>query len=356
MKRLVQFNELVFNHTAFVAQQPEIATEFRISKFPYANRHGDYSPERRTGRKVNSKMFSITFDVKKSIFNCEEREYIEQFVQANLYKIGRLWAVQGDLLLWAVAKAESVSEGFEDTKGTLTFTATMYLPDGFWYIADPTATYLEEYHECDVLECFEVLDRPICECCWCNIALADERMCFKCSGQKLCETPKDELSYKIGNCGNNIKINYSCDCQEPNKVVKSPYGQTTASADFQANTLYETDDIVIEICGKFKNLMIDFNGEFSQIIGEYDGKTIISGGVVQNGCDYIDIDKFHGICGPGTCPSDDCDPESFALKSNQGASGIVHWMVNTGKNVIRFYGFSDEETQEISIYVRGIAL
>ncbi|WP_430598262.1 hypothetical protein [Enterococcus sp. AZ177] len=356
MKKIVQFNELVFNHTVDIQTQPEIVTDFRISKSSFINNHGDYSPERTSGRKINSKTFSMNIIIDKSKFNCEDRELVEQFVQSNLYKIGRLWAIQGDSLLWAIAKAESVSEGLEEKRGRLSYTVTFYLPQGVWYIADPTATYLEEYHQCDVLECFEVLQRPLCECCWCNVALAPIKMCFKCAGERLCEIPRNDLVNQIGNCGNNKKINYSCDCQEPNILTYSEYGAKTALAEFQAMTFYETDDVVIEICGSFTNLTIEFNGEKSIIEGSYSGETTISKGVVKNNCDYLEISKFHSVCNHECTPNDECGTKPFSLKKNNGSNGIVHWKVNPGKNVIRFFNFNKNETQEIRVFVRGIAL
>ncbi|AXH73403.1 MAG: hypothetical protein [Caudoviricetes sp.] len=356
MKKIVQFNELVFNHTVFVVDQPEIITDFRISKSPLVYNHGDYSPERNTTRKVNSKSFTINLQVDKNKFNCEDKYLIQQFVQANLYKIGRLWAIQDDILLWAIAKTESISEGLEEKLGYLTYTVTFYLPQGIWYIADNTSTFLEDYEQCEVLECFETLERKLCECCWCNIGLAPEKRCVKCNGIKLCEINKNEISKEIGNCGNNKKINYSCDCQEPNDLSFSEYGVKTALSEFNSNTLYETDDIVIEICGGFKNLVIEFNGEKSRIDGEYAGTTLISNGTVKNNCDYIDISKFHGQCSRDCSPENDCKSSPFSLKQKNSSSSIVRWTVKTGKNVIRFFNFNKNETQEIRVYVRGISL
>lgn len=114
MKKLVQFNELVFNHTAYIEEVPEIQTEFKNSISSFANAHGDYSPERCGPRKISSKKFDVTLMIDKSKFPCENRETVEQFVLDNLYKIGRLWAVQGDILLWALAKVLSISEGYDE--------------------------------------------------------------------------------------------------------------------------------------------------------------------------------------------------------------------------------------------------
>jgi len=68
MKKLVQYNEVVFNHTAYVEENPQIATEFKNSKNTFAYSHGDYSPERSNIRKVNSKQFDVTFMVDKRKF------------------------------------------------------------------------------------------------------------------------------------------------------------------------------------------------------------------------------------------------------------------------------------------------
>lgn len=357
MKKLVQFNELVFNHTAFVDTQPEIVTEFKNSRQTFANSHGDYAPERLGPRKVNSKQFDVTFMIDKRKFSCEDREIIEQFVLDNFYTVGRLWAIQGDVLLWALAKAVSVSEGYQEKTGYLSYNVSFYLPEGIWHIADPTATYFNEYHQCDVTQCYDALERPLCDCCLCNIKLAPVKRCPPCQGERLCEIPKDKLAETIGNCGNTKKISFSCACQTETAIAYSEYGESTALLQFDGGTLYETADVVLYICGTFTNLGINWNGEQAILEGNYTGETVINAGLVKNGCDYLDISKFHGDCvNNAECTPPDCETGTPKVGVTAANTGIVSWTAKKGMNIVIFSGFATDEIQTIRVYVGGIAL
>lgn len=357
MKRLVQFNELVFNHTAYIETNPEIQTSFKNSTSTFANAHGDYSPERCGPRKVTSKQFDVTLMVDKNRFSCEERELIEQFVQDNFYKVGRLWAVQGDILLWSLGKVLNVSEGYEEKRGLLSFNVTFYLPEGVWHIADETSTYINDYYQCDITDCYEALERELCDCCLCNIALAPIKYCPPCNGEQLCEIPQNKLSEVIGNCGNNKKISYSCCNQKETAMTYSEAGETTAFLQFNGKTLYETDDVVLEICGTFTNLGINWNGSQSVIEGTYTGNTIINSGIVKNNCDYLDVDKFHGaFINTADCTDRNCGSNHPRIGVSGSDGGIVSWTVKKGTNNIILSGFKSNEIQTVKVYVGGIAL
>lgn len=357
MKKIVQFNELVFNHTAYIEEQPDILIEFKNSKNAYANAHGDYSPERCGPRKVTSKQFDVPIMVDKNKFPCEDREVIEQFVLDNFFYAGRLWAVQGDILLWSLAKVLSVSEGYDEKRGYLSFNVSFYLSEGIWHIADDTATYFDDYYQCDVTDCYAALERELCDCCLCNIKLAPVKRCPPCHSQRLCEIPKNKLSEVIGNCGNNKKISFSCCDQTETGITYSENGQTTAHLQFDGHTLYETEDVVLEVCGTFTDLGITWNGHQSIIEGTYTGETVINAGLVKNNCKYLDIGKFHGDCvNNADCTERDCDSETPKIGVNGSQSGIVSWTVKKGMNNVFFSGFKENEIQTIKVFVGGIAL
>ncbi|MDT2484115.1 hypothetical protein [Enterococcus avium] len=357
MKKLVQFNELVFNHTAYIEDQPEILIDFKNSTNSYANSHGDYSPERCGPRKVNSKQFDVTLMVDKNKFPCEDREVIEQFVLDNFFSIGRLWAIQGDILLWSLAKVLSVSEGYDEKRGFLSFTVTFYLSEGIWHIADATATYFDDYHQCDITDCYAALERELCDCCLCNIKLAPIKRCPPCKGERLCDIPKNKLSEVIGNCGNNKKISYSCCDQIATADTESEYGSNTAFLQFDGHTLYETDDVVLEICGTFTDLGITWNGQQSIIEGTYTGETVINAGLVKNNCEYLAISKFHGDCvNNADCTDQECGSNDPRIGVNGSNSGIVSWTVKKGTNNVILSGFKKDEIQTIKVFVGGIAL
>jgi len=354
--KFVQYNELVLNHTVYIDKTPEVVTEFKESHQEYSNGHGDYAPRRCGVRFVKSKEWDIELKLDKKKFPCDEQQVVEQFVKDNLQRDGRLWATIGDVLVWGNARVISYGEMYEEKLGYISLNCKFYLPEGVWHIADPQATYLEDYYSCNIMDCYEALERPLCECCWCNVALIPERKCFPCKGERLCEIPHGDLDKMIGSCGNTKKINYSCDKQTATATVKSAYNDTTAHIEFDGQTMYETDDVVVEICGKFEDLVIDWNGERSTIEGKYDGKTIISGSIVTNGCDTLPFDKFHGVCKTTGNGNDACGSNPMELGVKSGAKTLVKLSVKKGTNHVFFYGLDPEDIQTINIYVGGIAI
>lgn len=354
--RFVQLNDLVINHTVYIDKTPEVVTEFKESNQEYANGHGDYAPRRCGPRFVKSKEWDLDLRLDKSKFPCDDQSIMEQFVTDNLYKDGRLWATRGDVLMWGNARLISIGEMYEEKLGYVSFHCKVYMPEGIWHIADPEATYFEDYELCDITECYESLERPLCECCWCNVALIPERKCPPCKGQRLCEIPHGQLEKVIGACGNTKKINYSCEKQTATASVKSAYNDTAAHVEFDGQTLYETDDVVVEICGAFEDLVIDWNGERSTIEGKYDGNTVISGATVKNGCDLLPFDKFHGVCKTTGAGNDECGADPMELGVKPGAKTLVKLTVKKGTNHAFFYGLEAEDIQTINIYVGGIAI
>lgn len=354
--KFVQYNELVFNHTVHVDKTPEVVTEFKESHEEYANGHGDYAPRRCGPRYVKSKEWDIELKLDKSKFPCDDQSIIEQFVLDNLYKDGRLWATIGDILLWGNARVISIGNMYEEKLGYLSLNCKFYLPEGIWHVSDPQATYLDDYYTCDITDCYEALERPLCECCWCNVALVPERKCFPCHGRRLCDVKHGELAKLIGSCGNTTKISYSCDKQTATATVKSEFNSETAHISFDGQTMYETDDVVVKICGEFEDLVIDWNGERSVIEGHYKGETIIAGSVVKNGCDTLPFGKFHGICKTTGEGSDGCETNPMALGIKAGTKTLVKLSVKKGKNNVFFYGLKPDEIQTIDIYVGGIAI
>lgn len=357
MKKLVQFNELVFNHTVNIKEVANMTTKFKDSKQEYAYGHGDYMPQRCGERKLASKTVDVEMVVDQKKFNCEDRDYIDEFVKMNFGKVGRLWAVQGDILLWTIARVEEFTEGYEEKLGYLTYDVTFYQPEGVWHIADATATYLHDYSLCDVLECYDRLDRKQCECSYCNIGAVTESWCKDdCDGTPLCQIPKGDLKDQIGKCGNMKRIQFSCRNQQPSAETKSAYDSSTAYVEFDNATLYPTDDVVIEICGEFKDLVIEWNGEKSIIEGHYKGDTLINGGLVKNECKFLDFGKFHSICSHEDCPANTCEKPFTEIGVNPATGNLVQFKAKAGTNNVVFYNLDENDVQEIKIWVDGIAI
>ncbi len=58
---------------------------------------------------------------------------------------------------------------------------------------------------------------------------------------------------------------------------------------------------------------------------------MINSGIVKNGCDYIDIEKFYSVC-TNTCESTgDCGDNQMAIGVTSRVGGIVNWTVKKEK-------------------------
>lgn len=295
-RKYIQFNDLVFY--SYVTNSDDTKVDFDIVKHSYTFRNGDYAPLKRRTPRIESTSVGITMEFNVKHLPCDYRPFYRRFILEQLTKAGKLWAVQGDELLWAYAIPESYSEPtFNLVKNTIEIDIEFYLPQGVWHKADKQKTFIEDFDICAFMECLDYrvlnpccdcghcVDKPV-KCCCCDELERDEALCYNI----------DRLSDVYSkDCIPKFIIRYDCERAETlfTDSVNPYLGQRICrdtDESIIAGQIYveggiPTTDYKIVLNGGGENIWININGNANYIKGEYDGPLIItSTGNVYDGC------------------------------------------------------------------------
>lgn len=299
-RKFLQFNDLVFDEVDMLSADSSPAS-FRTNGTP-RNRGGDYSPSKSPWGIPDSTNVSMTIKLNLKKLPCEMRKYYRNFAVTQLTKEGKLWAIQGDTLVWAFAKLTSIDEVIDDKKFLVEFDVSFYLPEGVWHKADKQRTFLQPYDRCEYLDCYKYKDVDPCatDCCGCE---TNEGGCECCDcveeDYALC-FHKEDLDGFYAKCDNPYHIVYDCAAAESffGESLTNPMGQRFCTdCGVIAGTLYSDTDIPtqgikIRIHGTVKNPSITINGVTNTINGEYTDLIIHEDGEITSDCDRVSIDKW----------------------------------------------------------------
>lgn len=310
-KKYVQFNEIVFDGVGLVDADDSSAS-FKDYTADYTFRHGQYAPQKVKGGLLRARRVSMTISLNMKGLPCDQRLYYHRFARKQLTTQGRLWAVQGDRLLWAYAYVTSYSESDASAKDTLEIDINFNLPEGIWHKADKLKTFLVPHDVCDFMDCeeFETIDpcrKSPDDCCNCgatepNIPLCD--CCDPCDkvGEENALCYHKDLS-DFYECEVPWKIIYSCEAAE--KFFGDPLSNTNLgqkfcnpcgnliAGRFYSDTDLPTSNVTIRLHGTMHNPYIEINGNGNIIQGDYEGFLDIH----PNG----EVYAYKDDCGP-------CDP------------------------------------------------
>lgn len=311
-KQYVQFNNLVFDHVDMLtADDPSVS--FKRNETPYTFKHGDFSPHHSRQLLAESYTFSMTITLNMKKLPCEERRFYTNFAISELSKIGRLWAVRGEELLWAWAELDKFSEIEDSAKGTFGIDVDVYIPEGIWHKADLQRTFLQPWDICDFMDCYDYKDlQPCvgdgaggccdcaeefdagCDCCGCDSLSREMALCYH----------KDELARAYTCNGLRYKIVYDCEAAERffGNLTHFLGQKLCTDCGFIGGKIYsnsdlDTNNLKIRINGAVKDPYIEINGNANQIKGEYEYLEINSDGSVYSGCDpncltLLDVGKW----------------------------------------------------------------
>ena len=307
-KRYIQFNDLVFDHVDMISAD-DLNISFKRKDTPYTFRHGSYVAHHSRAILAEAADFSMTITLYMKKLPCEVRKWYPDFVKAELSKVGRLWAISNDTLVWAWAELNSFGEKQDDRRDRLDYDVDVYLPEGIWHKADPQKTFLYPWDICEFMDCLGYRDETPClseNCCDCSDDIKDAGCdCCECltRDMALCYH-MDELQDFYG-CKASYRIVY--DCEAANRLfdgLTHYLGQKLCSdcgliaGRLYSNTDMDSDYVRITIHGHVKNPRININGNANMIRGEYEYLVINPDGSVQYGtcesnCTYLlDVDKW----------------------------------------------------------------
>lgn len=288
-KRYLQFNDLVFDSYDMISSY-DADVSFKSNTTEYSYGHGSYAPLKNPYMMLREASVSMTLTLKLKKIPCEDRAFYVRFAEEELAKVGRLWAVKNNELIWAYAYITNLSQVITMRKDEVTYDIEFILPEGIWHKADKLKTFLAPYNPCIFMECkgYKVLDpcasigvgccdcvtKPVkdtaedCYCCCVDEITSDMALCNHMGELQdfySCETP--------------YQIIYSCTYAE--KFLKDGFlGQRLCAKDvcqsiiagqFYSETDIPTTEATITIRGNMKDAEVTINGNTNVIKGEYEG-------------------------------------------------------------------------------------
>lgn len=334
-KRYLQFNDLVFDGYDMISDFDE-STSFKGTGTSYSFRHGSYYPYKSTVVFAEEKSASMTIALHLNKIPCEYREYYVRFAEQELMKVGRLWAIKNNEIVWAWASARNISPIYTNRANYAEYDVEFVLPEGIWHKADKQRTFVLPYDVCVFMECKGYKTLNPCrdglegDCCedikWKQYEQAQEDKCFCCCVDAI--TKDMALCYHLDelqafySCETPFQFVYDCDLAE--RFSKADHlGQRICTKDncedsviagrFYSETDIPTDNFTIVIEGKAKNPWITINGNTNIIEGEFDGTlTIKASG---------DVYYKHGNC------EELLNPNAWVVPSgnNYGWTIIPQW-------------------------------
>ena len=299
-KRYLQFNNLVFDGYDMISSTDEQVTYKEGNPQRYSFTHGNYMPYKNDFMYVNAGSVSMTLTFWMRKIPCDDRPYYLKFVDQELSRPGKLWALKNGEILWAYANVRSKHQITTSELYKAEYDIEFTLPEGVWHKADKQKTFVLPYNVCTMMECKGFREYDPCatssgggDCCdecienrfWED--LADR--CFCCcvdeitADMALCYHTK-ELQNFFG-CETPFQLVYSCEHAE--KFSLNDYlGQRICVRDireyhqivgrFYSDTDIPTTDVNVIIVGNMHNPSVTINGNTNIIKGDYDGTLVIT--------------------------------------------------------------------------------
>lgn len=336
-KRYLQFNELVFDGYDMISDYDE-PISYKGSSTAISYGHGSYRPYKSDFLYVSERQVSMTITLKLKKIPCEYRKFYVQFVEQELGKPGRLWAIKNNEIIWAMASVTSIRPVNTSKQFELVYDVEFVIPGGVWHKADKSKTFVLPYDVCSLMDCkgFEEYDpcatakggsADCCEACNDNKLYEDMRdRCGCCCEDDL--KPEMALCYHqdelqgFYSCETPYQLVYSCIAAEKFSTEKA-LGQRLCVNDIcddpvvagriYSNTDIPTEEMTITLVGAMKNPWIEINGNLNIIQGEYNGTLTIH----SNGDIYYQ-----------PCDSECCEPELLSPLLDDGET--PRWVIPSG--------------------------
>lgn len=335
-RRYIQFNELVFDAFDMISDF-DGDVSFKGSSTEYSYGHGSYRPFKRNYLFVKERNVSMTITLDMRKIPCDERQFYIRFVDEQLAKPGKLWCVKNNVLLWAVAAVDSISENYSKRKDKLVYNVNFVIPGGIWYKADKQRTFLVPWNICTFMECmnYKTLDPCFVEGGDCCTACLNQKAQTNDNCSCCCD---DVITEDMALCRNEdlLQSYYGCDvqfrvvhdCVHAQKFSKDRFlGQKLCVADncdshviagmIYSETEIPTEDVTVIIRGQMVDPYIEINGVGNIIKGEYDGILRIR----SNGDVYYSKDGY--IC------EELLDPSVWSV-----LGGEYGWTIEPGNNKV----------------------
>lgn len=285
VRQYLQYNDIVIA-SAEELTSASLQWDTKIDTQEYSFGHGSYLPLKEDQLFLTEQELSLSLNIDYRLFPRDNRRFINDFLNLNLIKPGKIWAIQDGVLLWAYAYLKSGGEEYDKYIGFLSKDVEFILPEGYWHIAKKQRTFLLPYDSCDVVECYDFRDVDDCLSCCVTCSAGPENTCTTCfcdcgdavEENSLCGMSQEE-SDNFAQCGKSYKIIY--DCRAGRKIFGEKDWGIKISKDYidsaviagrvYSNTILNTDGVDVVLQGTFQDPKITINDISITIKGDYDG-------------------------------------------------------------------------------------
>ncbi|WP_321383193.1 hypothetical protein [uncultured Enterococcus sp.] len=334
-RKYVQFNDLVIDNYDML-ESADLSGNFKTATADYSFGHGSYAAFKSKQQFSAEQSLSMSLKLDTRKFSCDQQKFYKDYLFKNIMSPGKLWAIEGEQLLWTNAFVNDFSETYSTERHFVSIDIDFVLYEGLWHKADSKKVFLQPYSICDFAEQLGFQEVEECDEC-CLSCSKPKQPCAKClsdcefltSENSFCELKKDVALNFYGQCGDTYRIIYNCEAGAKiwgadkmlgHKICKQDSCRDLIVGQFYSDTIIDSEEITITIIGTVVDPVITLNGNTMQILGEYNGTlTLTANGEIyyqEEGCcgelTYIDINKL--IIPEGN---------TFGFSVHQGMNGII---------------------------------
>jgi len=290
-RKYIQFNDLVIDNYDMLASA-NLSGGFKTTTIPYSFTHGSYAPLKGRQQFSTEQSLSMTLKLNTKKLSCDQRKFYKKYVQQNLLKAGRLWAVEGDQLLWTHAFVRDFTEAYMLEKHIVYIDIELVLYEGVWRKADPRKTFLQPYEVCRFEELHNLRSPVDCADCCTDCSPTGER-CPSCitdceflnAENSLCEMQADAIRAFYNQCNDSFRIIHNCEVgfniwgtehMLGHRLCKEDPCKHLIAGEFYSDTLLDSRKVTITLIGTFNNPKITINGNTMMITGEFNGRLTLT--------------------------------------------------------------------------------
>ena len=291
-RKYVQFNDLVIDNFDMLAGA-NLSGGFKTETIPFTFTHGSYAPLKGRDQFSREQFLSMTLQLNTRKLTCDQRKFYKRYVQQNLIRAGRLWAIEGEQLLWTHAFVQDFVESY-------TFEEHIYIDvefilyEGVWHKANPRKTFLQPYDVCRFEEIHSLRSPLDCADCCLNCGINDP--CEKCltdceflnADNSLCNLQSEAVQDFYNQCGDSYRIIHNCEAgfniwgaekMLGHKLCKADICKSLIAGEFYSDTMLESRNVTVTLIGNFENPRITINGNTMKIKGTFSGRlTLLASG------------------------------------------------------------------------------
>jgi len=145
-RKYIQFNDLVIDNVDML-EVASLSGGFKTTTLPFSFTHGSYAPLKGRDQFSREQSLNMTLKINTKKLTCDQRKFYKKYVQQNLVRAGRLWAVEGDQLLWTHAFVQDFTEAYFLEKHIVYIKYLLFvynIAQDFQYLFKNTCSYIKQ--------------------------------------------------------------------------------------------------------------------------------------------------------------------------------------------------------------------